>query len=997
MNKILYISFALFAVIIIALVAVPFFFKDKILAKVDKEIAANVNATVFYDKDQVGLSIVRNFPNISATMGDFGIVGNPPFEKDTLVSAGELRVDLNLFSVLFGDYPELTGIQLEDGSLSIKVLADGTANYDITYPTQDVEAAESDSSEFKIGIKHIEVNNLALVYDDLQSGFFLAMAGVDITGGGDFTAEIFDLAISGGGNLVRLDYDEVNYLSQKEISVDTEINVDLEKMIFSFKEALAEINEFAFGIDGSVGLPDDGIALDLDFFGKENSFKSILSLVPGMYTTSFEGLRTSGEMDFKGFVKGLYTDESFPAFQLGLQVTDGMFQYPDLPRPVQNVNIDLFVDNPSGEPERTEINLSTFNLQFGEQPVSGRFYVKDLVTYDMDAKLIGQLDLEELTSIFPVDGMDLNGSLAIDLSAKGRYDSSANVIPAIDGSVILTEGYVKSAEYPAPIENLTVRSTFSNPYGRMQDFLIDVSTFGFDLDGETVSGRLKLQDLDQLNWDFALRGGLDLGKLAAVFSMEDVILEGHVNADIESKGSYADVEAERYDRVEARGDLQIKDLFYADLDLPQGIRITETSATFSPSKIGLTSFEGRLGESPVSATGSLSNYMDFIAGVSDALLQGNLSITSSRFNVNEWMTSNPSDTTSEAMEVIALPRNINFTMIVEADEIRYDNLALKNAQGTMNLVDGILSFTNFKTQTLGGQMAFTGTYNSQELTSPLFDFTFDVSSLSIQEAFRSFNTVQTFAPVAEHISGNFTTNFKLAGVLGQDMMPVLSSLDGRGLIKLAETAIRDSQVIRGITSITGLNESASLTLRPLNVQAVIEDGMLKIPPFDLTLWEYQAEVQGSTGFDGSINYLMSLQVPVEKFGSQVTSLISGLTGSAISGTSVPLAFNIGGTYSNPKIGLASGENLNTYLSGFLQSRTSSATNQLKEDVAAEFQAKEDSLRQEIKQKAAAAKDSVQTEANRIIEQSKDKAKEEVKNVLRNLTRPRPQNQPNPQP
>ncbi len=997
MKKSLYILFSIFAFIIVALIAVPFFFKDKILAKVDKEIAATVNARVFYDYDKVDLSMFRRFPNISATIGDFGIVGNAPFEQDTLVQVGRFQVDLNLFSVLFGDNPELTGIALEDGTLFVKVLGDGSANYDIMYPTEEEEIAANDSSEFQLGIKRIEVKNLGFIYDDREMGFFIALGGMDLEGNGDFTLDVYDLAVSGEGDLVRLDYGDVNYLSQKKIHIDTEVKVDLENMVFGLNQARAELNDFAFGLDGSIGLPEEGIALDLTFFGEDNSFKSILSLVPGMYTSSFDGLKTSGEMDFKGFVKGMYSEESFPAFQLGLKVNDGMFQYPDLPRPVQGVNVVLLVDNPSGVLDRTEINLSAFNLRFGEQPVSGRFYLKDLISYEMDGQLVGQLELEELTSIFPVEGMELRGNLAIDAKAKGKYDSLAGIIPAVNATINLANGYVKSAAYPAPIEKLTVESVIANPSGRINDFLVDISAFGFELEGESISGSLKIQDLDRMNWDFSVHGGLDLGKLIAIFPMDDVILEGKIKANIDSKGSYADVEAGQYDRLTASGDMQVADLYYADLDVPQGIRIREAAANFSPTEIKLNSFDARLGESPVSATGSLSNYMNYLLADSGGILRGNLAIKSTRFNVNEWMTSSESNTSGEAMQVLELPRNVDFNMAVEATEILYDNLVLTNSKGTMTLNDGILSFRNFGTQTLGGQLGFTGTYNSQDIKNPLFDFSFDIASLSIQEAFMAFNTIRTFTPIAEHITGNFTTNFALSGVLGQDMMPVLSSLDGQGLVKLAETAIRDSQLIRGITSITRLNDTATLNLKPFNIQAVIQDGMLKIPPFDLRLWDYQAQVQGSTGFDGSINYLVSMQVPVEKFGSQVNSLIAGLTGSDLSGTSVPLAFNIGGTYGSPSIGLASGDNLDTYLTSFLRSRATSATSNIQEDLTAQFKAREDSLRLEMKQKAEVAKDSVRSEAERVVEEATNKAKEEVKNVLRNLTRPRPQSQPEPQP
>jgi hypothetical protein len=163
-------------------------------------------------------------------------------------------------------------------------------------------------------------------------------------------------------------------------------------------------------------------------------------------------------------------------------------------------------------------------------------------------------------------------------------------------------------------------------------------------------------------------------------------------------------------------------------------------------------------------------------------LKGQLSLNSSRFNVNEWMTeSSTPDTT--ALTVIELPKNIDFSMSVAAAEVVYDNLSLKDVKGNMLLRNGILSFSDASMQTLGGQMTLNGSYDPTDLTQPKFDFDFNLANLSIQQAFQSFNTIKAFAPIAQHLTGNFNSTLAFSGKLGQDMMPILSSLDGKRIVK----------------------------------------------------------------------------------------------------------------------------------------------------------------------------------------------------------------------
>ncbi|NHE55274.1 AsmA-like C-terminal region-containing protein [Cyclobacterium plantarum] len=986
MKKLLFIVIAVFAILMVVLAAVPYLFKDEIFNKLDQELAKTVNAQVYYDRDMLSLSVFKNFPQLTAGMGEFGIKGNPPFQNDTLVHLGRMQVDLDIWSVIFDDNPSLKGLHLLDGEIYVKVLEDGMANYDIMFETEEEEVEEPTPSAFQLGIDLIEVRNLNFIYDDRSLDYIMVLSEMNLEGSGELTTDVYDLDLSGGGNIVNLSYEGIEYLTKKKMTIDSKINVDLNEMRFAAKDANLTLNEFGFGVDGFLAMPADDIEVDVRFNGDNNDFRSVLSLVPGIYSESFQDLNTSGEMDFSGMVKGVYNESSFPAFQFNLNIDDGMFQYPELPRPVQHVNMDLTVLNESGNLDYTSINLSKFSLEFGNQPFIGSFMLKDLVNYEMDAKLKGTLDLLEMTAIFPLEDMELKGRLAIDVDAAGRYDTLSGEIPKIDAEVSLSDGFIKSNAYPAPLNNINVKAMALNKTGQMKDLTVNVSSFGFELEEETITGKLLIDNLEALNYDFSIHGALDLGKIASILPLEEMVLEGRIQADIDASGSYEAIEKKRFNQLATSGELKVSDFYFADPEYPQGIRIHEASTEFGPQAIQLSSMDARFGKSPVQANGTLSNYMAYLLGEAGQELKGDLNLYSSNFNVNEWMTdSEDADADTTSLELVALPANIDFRMKVEADRITYDNLTLEDASGSMHLKDAVLRLEGFKTKTLGGSLAFDGSYTTRDILHPSFDMTLDISSLGVQEAFQSFVTVRAFAPIAQHVTGNFSTKFSFSGLLGQDMMPVLSSLDGKGLIRLAETAIRDSPLIQGITSITKLNDAATLRLKPLNISAEIVDGMLNIAPFELQLWDYPTRIQGSTGFDGRINYLVAVDVPANKFGSQINNLVSGALGTDLSNTTIPLAFNVGGSYNKPQVSLASADNLESYLANTLKNRLTNEKENVQEQIAAEFKAKEDSLKQEISEKARVARDSVEKEAEKLIESSKEKAVDEVKNLLKGFT------------
>lgn len=982
MKKTLIIILGVFIFLVAAAVALPFLFKDKIAARIDREIAQSVNAKVIYDIDNLSLSLFRRFPNVSARIKDFDIVGNAPFDNDTLVSLRELSIDFNLKSILFDDYPTLTGVHLNGGNVYIKVLEDGTANYDITFPSEEV-VEESTESNFKIGVDEMEISNLNVVYDDRQLNYFMALGAINAKGSGDFTEAVYDLPIEIETLIADITYDDISYLSNKNLKGKTLLNIDLDKMKFTLGESNFQLNEFIFDLNGYLAMPGDDMEMDFNIEGVNNEFKSILSLVPGIYSESFSSLKTSGTMDFLAKIKGVYNDEKIPAFDVSLKVADGMFQYPDLPKPVKNVNLDLQVKNETENLDNTSISIPSFNLDFGSNPISGKLYLSDLVSYTIDAALKGKLDLEELTSIFPFEGIALKGNLAVDATAKGKYDSVAGIIPAINAKLLLANGYVKSADYPAPIEKLNVNASIQNPEGNMTDFLVDLNQFGFELEGEAINGNMKIRDFEKLIWDGEIKGGVDLKKILAIFPMEDMNMEGRIKADIITKGSYAAVETKKYNQLETSGSMDVSNFNYWSTDIPQGIQITKAQAEFTPERINLTEFDSKIGESPLQATGSLSNYMEYILG-ENGTLKGQLVMNSSRFNVNEWMSEDASvDTTSAELSVIELPKNIDFSMSVAANEVLYDNMNLKDVKGNMSLKDGVLNFSDASMKTMGGTIALDGRYDPRDLTAPAFNFKLNITELSIAEAFKSFNTIKAFAPIAQNLTGKFNSNLNFSGKLGQNMMPLLSSLDGQGLLKVAETALKDSKILEGITRLTKLKDVNTLQLKNISIPITIENGVMDVKPFDVKLWDYQANVQGTAGFDGSINYLINLQVPAGKFGSQANSILASITGTGTDeSTTIPLALNLSGTYNSPKISFAGGNSIESLLANALKARVSGEAKGLQTQATDQFNAAQDSMKQVLKAKSVIAQDSVKKELEKQVDVAKDKAVDEAKKLLK---------------
>jgi len=272
--------------------------------------------------------------------------------------------------------------------------------------------------------------------------------------------------------------------------------------------------------DGWFKMNPDNFGMDINFKSPENSFKSLLSLVPGIYTKDFGSVETKGDLQFAGFVKGTYSEKQMPAFNVNLKVKDAMFKYPDLPTAVNNINMDLLIDNKDGVVDHTLVDLKSLHLDFGSNPVDAKVRIENLKDYRMDGNLKAKLNLAELSKMFPMEGLEMKGTYSVDASGKGVYDSIRKIIPAVNASMSLANGYVKSSKLPVPLEGLTMNATIKNTSGRMAETIIAVNDFSMTLDGEKLTASMLVQNLDDYTWDIKANGGVDLEKMTKIFPLQ---------------------------------------------------------------------------------------------------------------------------------------------------------------------------------------------------------------------------------------------------------------------------------------------------------------------------------------------------------------------------------------------------------------------------------------------------------------------------------------------
>ncbi|MEO6356085.1 MAG: AsmA family protein, partial [Ferruginibacter sp.] len=374
LKKIIKIVLISLLILIVAAFAAPYLFKGQIVNLVKKEINKKINTKV--DFKDVDISFFRHFPKVAVGLDDLQVIGTGVFAADTLVSAKRIDAALNIMSVIKGKDMTIYSVSVESPRIHAIVNKDSLVNWNIMKPDTAASAATGEKP-FKMALQQYGLQNAYISYKDETAGIGTEIFNLNHNGSGDFTSELFTLKTSTSADLVTVTYGGVAFLSNAKAVADADIQVDNKNNIYRFTTDKITVNDLKISGEGSIkNLAEKGYDMDIKFKAPSTDFKNLLSLIPAIYKNDFSKIKTSGSALFSGFVKGIYNETTIPGYHVDLEVKDGFFQYPDLPRPLQQINIKAQVDNPDGITDNTVVNVEKAHIEMDKEPFDIRLLVK---------------------------------------------------------------------------------------------------------------------------------------------------------------------------------------------------------------------------------------------------------------------------------------------------------------------------------------------------------------------------------------------------------------------------------------------------------------------------------------------------------------------------------------------------------------------------------------------------------------------------------------------
>lgn len=794
-------TFKFFGILLILcfglLISIPVLFKKQISERIEVEVNKSINAAIAFES--VSISLIENFPNLSLNVTNFNVSNRAPFENDTLVSIGKLHLTTSITDLISGKY-HIKSIDINDLYTTLKTNKKGVSNYNILKKTSEVteettKEENEDGSDFYFEIESYEVINFNLKYLDESANTSAEITNLNHRGNAILNNN--DVTIDTKTNIkeISVSYDGVRYLNKVSFDWLAALKLNLETQKIVLDENHANLNDIKLYFNGFMQPIAEGFDMDLTFDVEQSKFKSLLSLIPGAYTSNFETVKAKGALDFKGNLKGKYTENTIPKFNFHIQTNDAFFQYPELPKAVDHITIDTKIYNKTGKIDDTQIAINTFEFQIDNDIFKASTHIsKPTTNPTVKAKFEGKINLDNL-----------------------------------------------SEAYPIPLE-----------------------------------------------YDF----------------------KGILNVYLETAFTQNDIEKHNYKNIYNQGNATL-DQFHLETDLfPYPIEIETAQLDFSTKAVAVNRLELSTHKSDLSMTGTLSNLLEFAFANED--LKGKFDMRSNKFLASDFLSASSDTITAVATEVkvdtialeqLRIPAKIDITAQVKAASVSYDNLELKELEGTLSIKDQVAIFKNTKATIFNGKISLNGTVDTA-LTPSVFDMDMQFKNIRIADAFNSLELVSSIAPFANAVSGTMSSSFKMKGNLDKELFPDTKNITGNAVadVEVTEIDTEKSKTLAQLDSNVAFIDLSKINIDKIKAFLTFENSKVIFKPFKVANYDnIPIELGGSHSFENKMDYTLNAVVPATYLGSSADKLMIGMSKAEKEKITIPLTIKIEGGMTSPSI------------------------------------------------------------------------------------------------
>ncbi|WP_228409791.1 AsmA-like C-terminal region-containing protein [Chryseobacterium sp. T16E-39] len=853
---------------------IPILFPGTISQQV--KIFANKHLAGKLDYKKTHLSFFKHFPSLTVSVDQLVLKGSKPFQEDTLLAAKEVAVGINLKNLIFDREVKIDEIYVTDADANVFVNSKGEANYNVYVSKPSGKPKDTTEQGASIKLDLIKFRNWNIKYNDHAARILVDAKGLNYTGKGGFSKDIFDLKTNLEINKVDFALNRIYYAKQKSLRADLITRINTNALTFVLRKNELKINDLPLKFTGSLSILKDGYNLDINAASEKTTIRDMISVLPPQYLDWAKDTKIEGNSDLFFSLKGRFSEPKKlkPRLKARLLVKDGFVSNGKAPVPMNNLNMDLNVDLPSLDTEQLNLNLRNLSFDLGRNNTFRAVVrTKGLKEMQVNANVKGAVDLQTLDQALGLKNIDVRGLMDTNIKANGIFSLDKKLFPKTDGYLHLKNGWLKTKYYPNAIQNINLVANINNTDGTFRSLGVKLDPFSFDFEGNPVYVSADLHDFEDLLYKVKAKGVLNVGRIYKVFAKKGFDVSGLIMADLSLNGRQSYATTGQYSKLDNKGTLILKNIKATTAYLPKSFYIKEGNFQFENEKMWFRKFLATYGKSDFALNGYLLNTINYFIE-RKGTLHGKFDLNSNYILIDEFMALKDGDNIDKSIEVeyakvenpkssgvVIIPKNLDVSLEARARKVEFKGLDLNHLQGLASVNAGQVYLKNTSFDIIGSRMDIDARYMDESPLTANYDIALKVKDFDVQRAYKEIDMVREMVTAAKNVKGIVSLDYKLKGDFDKNMRPIYPSLEGGGIVNLRDVEVKNLKMLSVIGDNVGANAFNNPDMKGVNIETVIKNNLIHVDKFTFKVSVLRPSISGTTSFNGLLDLRVRIGLP----------------------------------------------------------------------------------------------------------------------------------------
>lgn len=437
-----------------------------------------------------------------------------------------------------------------------------------------------------------------------------------------------------------------------------------------------------------------------------------------------------------------------------------------------------------------------------------------------------------------LQGIRGTGKLDFDLSVQGPLEPGKR--PPVSGTLAVRDGSFNYPGVPVGVEKLAVDV-------RLAPDSIVVPSLSARVSGQPLRATARITHLDDPIARFTLAGNLDMATMSRFIAEQDTKLDGRVTLDVSGQGRAKDPGS-----MALAGWAQLDNVSVVSPKLPKRIERLGGRITFSQERATIQGLHAEAGRSSFTIDASATRPLVLIAKTKPGQKppdpsQIDFTIDSPYLDLAELVAPTPGG---------PLLPNARGKGKIAIRHFKSGRLDVADVNARLDLTPTAIVASPFSFNGYGGSVSGTANIDVERPEKP------KVRMVAKVDSTRADQLLSAWTGAGKIVHGILGSDIELA-TDGLSADEVRRSLTAKGFAKVANGTLGPAQLFEAIAAFTRIPSYREVHFKDFTAPFKVENGRVGTGPAKLSGTYGDWLISGTTGFDGTLDYAVSITVPPE--------------------------------------------------------------------------------------------------------------------------------------